>query len=205
MSLTITESSGGNFAPCPAGTYPARCIRVIDLGTQETEYQGETKFAHKALLQFEICDDEVRRDDGEAFVMSKRYTASLHEKASLRRDLASWRGRDFTPEELAGFNVGNILGKPCLVSVTHQTKADRTFANIASIMALPKGMPCPPSSIEAQLFDLSDPDPVVFDKLPQRLQDQIKLAPEYKAATFKSVPAAAGAADYSDLTDDVPF
>jgi hypothetical protein len=98
MSLTITETTSVNYTPCPAGTYPARCILVADLGTQETDYQGETKHAHKVLLQFEICDDEIRRDDGEAFILSKRYTASLHEKASLRKDLASWRGRDFTPE-----------------------------------------------------------------------------------------------------------
>lgn len=201
MSLTITESGSGNFSPCPPGTYPARCILVADLGTQESDYQGETKHSHKVLLSFEICDDETRRDDGGAFILSKRYTASLHEKAGLRKDLASWRGRDFTPEELAGFNVSNILGKPCLVSVTHVTKADRTFANIASIMNLPKGMTCPPNIAEPLSFDLSDPDPEAFDKLPQRVQDQIKAAPEYKTANYKSVLSVPS----GDFKDDIPF
>lgn len=201
MSLTITETASVNYTPCPAGTYPARCILVADLGTQETDYLGEIKHAHKVLLQFEICDGETRRDDGEAFVLSKRYTASLHEKASLRKDLASWRGRDFTPEELAGFNVANILGKPCLVSVTHATKADRTFANIASIMSLPKGMVCPPNETEILSFDLGKPDLDVFAKLSERVQDQIRLSPEGR----KLAAAASLAAAADDLGDDIPF
>ncbi len=206
MSLTITETASSNFTPCPAGTYPARCILVCDLGTQDTEYQGEAKTAHKVLLSFEILDDETRRDDGEPFVMHKRYTASLHEKAALRKDLASWRGRDFTAEELAGFNVKAILGKPCLISVTHSTKQDRTYANIASIMSLPKGMTCPPNKGELIWFDLSDTDSETFAKLGPRLQEQIKQSPEYKAAINRG-PIGNTPAPAADPLggDDIPF
>lgn len=206
MSLTISETASSNFTPCPAGTYPARCTLVCDLGTQETDYQGELKTAHKVLLSFEILDDDTRRDDGEPFVMHKRYTASLHEKAALRKDLASWRGRDFTPEELAGFNVKTILGKPCLISVTHSTKQDRTYANIASIMSLPKGMTCPPNKGELIWFDLSDPDAETFAKLGQRLQEQIKQSPEYRNAINRGTIGDTPATEADPLGgDDIPF
>lgn len=204
MSLTISETASTNFTPCPAGSYTARCTQVIDLGTQETDYQGEQKTAHKVLLSFEILDDETRRDDGEPFTMHKRYTASLHEKAALRKDLASWRGRDFTPEELAGFNVRNILGKPCLISVTHTTKQDRTYANIASIMAVPKGMTCPPPKAELIWFDLADPDLDSFAKLGPKVQEQIKLSPEYREAINRGPIGNVPAADPLGV-DDIPF
>lgn len=206
MSLTISETASSNFTPCPAGTYPARCILVCDLGTQDTEYQGEAKTAHKVLLSFEILDDETRRDDGEPFTLSKRYTASLHEKAALRKDLASWRGRDFTAEELAGFNVKAILGKPCLISVTHSQKQDRTYANIASVMAVPKGMTCPPPKAELIWFDLAEPDGETFAKLGQRLQEQIKVSPEYRAAINRGAIGDTPAPDADPLGgDDIPF
>jgi hypothetical protein len=72
--------------------------------------------------------------------ISKRYTLSLNEKASLRKDLQSWRGRPFTPAELAGFDVSKLIGANCLLSVLHQDRAGATYANISSISALPKSM-----------------------------------------------------------------
>jgi hypothetical protein len=72
--------------------------------------------------------------------ISKRYTLSLNEKASLRKDLQSWRGRPFTSAELAGFDVSKLIGANCLLSVLHQDRAGATYANISSISALPKSM-----------------------------------------------------------------
>ena len=211
MALTVSEPQGSNFTPCPAGTYPARMVQLLDLGTQISDFQGETKAAHKLLLTFEICDPETSRDDGKPFTISKRFTASLHEKAGLRKTLESWRGRPFSPEELRGFNLQNVLGKPCLLSVVQEQKGDRTYSNIASIMGLPKGMTCPEPSNTPASFDLSKPDWDTFDSLSERLQEQIAESPEGRAAIAKrhttapgapSTPAA-GADDFGD--DDIPF
>jgi len=209
MSLTVSEPESSGFTPCPAGTYPARCVLIADLGSQQSEYQGEIKHAHKLLVQFEITDPETRRDDGKPFTISKRFTASLHEKAGLRKTLESWRGRPFSPEELRGFSLVNVLGKPCLLSVVQETKGDRTYSNIASIMGLPKGMTCPEPSNTPASFDLSKPDWETFDALSERLQEQIAESPEGRAAIAKRHTAAPGdpsthaADDFGD--DDIPF
>ena len=78
MSLKAT-SSGKDFELAPVGVHPARCYRVIDLGTQTTEWQGQTKKAHKVMLTWELLGDE-RMADGRPFSISKRFTASTHEK-----------------------------------------------------------------------------------------------------------------------------
>ena len=36
---------GGSFTPIPPGTHLGVCYRVIDLGTQMSNFQGETKTA----------------------------------------------------------------------------------------------------------------------------------------------------------------
>lgn len=183
--MIVSENAGGStFTPCPPGSYLARCVRLVDLGTQQTEYQGESKSAHKVLLAFEVLDTETRRDDGEPFVLSKRYTLSLHEKAALRKELASWRGRDFTPEELKGFDLRNILGKECFISVVESTKGDRTYSNIASIMKPPKGMRPPEGTCNEPLvyWDMSAdaPDWAGLNMLHPKLIEQVEASPEFK-------------------------
>ncbi len=185
MSLTIAETGSNDFTPCPAGTFTARCTSLIDLGSQTSIYEGESKVAKKVMLSFEITDCETRRNDGSPFIVSKRFTASLHAKAGLRKFLESWRGRPFTPEELRGFDLKNVLALDCLVGVVHETKGDKTYANLGSVMKLPKNMPAGTSEIAPVSFDLSAPDWPVFAGLGNRLQDQIAESPEYQAIADK--------------------
>ena len=187
MSLTIAETGTTDYTPAPAGTFTARCASVIDLGTQTSVWEGEEKRAHKVMLSFEITDSDTRRNDGTPFLVSKRFTASLHIKAGLRKFLESWRGRPFTPEELRGFDLKNVRGLDCLVGVIHETKGDKTYANLGSVMKLPKGMPAGAGEITPAVFDLAAPDWAVFAGLGSRLQDQIAESPEYIA--IKNKPA----------------
>ena len=45
----IVEDTGGSFERCPAGVQLARCYRIVDLGTQKTDWQGQTKYLHKIM------------------------------------------------------------------------------------------------------------------------------------------------------------
>ena len=201
MSLTVSEGAGSFELP-PAGTYPARCYRIIDMGSQETDFNGEHKLQKKMLLQWELLGDE-RMADGRPYTVSKRYTASLHEKAQLRRDLESWRGRPFTAEELRSFELPKILGAHCLLSLIHIEKAGRTYCNLSAVMALPKGMPRPEGVNELLTLDLDRFDPAEFAKLSEGLQATIRKAPEFARVSGQAAqPAAAG--DFADL-EDVAF
>lgn len=194
MSLTIAETGTTDYTPAPAGTYTARCTSLIDLGSQTSTYEGETKTAKKVMLSFEITDGDTRRNDGSPFLVSKRFTASLHAKAGLRKFLESWRGRPFTPEELRGFDLKNVLALDCLIGVVHEAKGDKTYANLGSVMKLPKNMPAGTSEIAPVSFDLSTPDWPVFAGLGNRLQDQIAESPEYQAIPNKPSRVSVGGA-----------
>ena len=203
--MIISEQSTAAYTPCPPGSYLARCVRLIDLGTITSDYQGEAKTARKINVSFEVLDDEARMTDGRNFMLSKRYTASLHEKSALRKDLASWRGRDFTPEELKGFDLCNVLGKTCFVSVVEATnKEGKTYSNLASIMKAPKGMAAPEGAATEPLlhWDMSaaQPDWTTFDALHERLQAQIAESPEFKKLTR---PTDDGTT--ADPDQDIPF
>jgi hypothetical protein len=190
MSLTATAQSTSNFTPCPAGMHLARCIQIIDLGTQKTEWQGQEKEDKKVRIVWETPSELITYTNKEGeevtkpYVISKDYTCSLGEKARLRADLQTWRGKPFTEEELKGFNLTQLLGKVCQIQIIHViAKNGNTYANIGSITPLMKGMAEPEQVNPSVSFDLAEFDGKVFESLPTWLQDKIKLSPEYKAIT----------------------
>ena len=139
MPITVSASSSGQKSdPVPAGTHHAVCYGVVAVGTQPSQQYTPRP---KVVVAFEIPGEriEIKGKDLPRGI-SKRYTLSLNEKASLRKDLQSWRGRPFTSAELAGFDVSKLIGANCLLSVLHQDRAGATYANISSISALPKSM-----------------------------------------------------------------
>jgi hypothetical protein len=135
--MPIIAKAGGNFTPAPAGTHSAVCVDVIDLGMIEVTYLGKTQRKHKIVLVWQIDEN---MDDGKPFLVRRRYTCSLHEKATLRRDLESWRGRGFTDKDLQAFDLETLLAVPCLLNVIQETRNGSIFANVAGVMRLPKGM-----------------------------------------------------------------
>ncbi len=134
---TVGANDGQSFTPAPAGVHQAVCVDIVDLGIVEVTWQGKTKQQHKINVAWQI--DEPR-DDGKPYLVFKRYTLSLSEKANLRKDLESWRGKKFTRDEEMGFDVESVLGANCLLNIQHNTNGDKTYANVVSIMPLVKGM-----------------------------------------------------------------
>jgi hypothetical protein len=134
---TVRGENGQTFQPAPAGVHQAVCVDVIDLGMLDVTWQGQTKRQHKINVAWQIAED---RDDGKPFLVFKRYTLSLHEKAGLRKDLESWLGRTFGRDEEMGFDVESVIGLNCLLNVAHKTAGEKTYANVVSVMPLHKRM-----------------------------------------------------------------
>lgn len=137
MAIMATAGSGTVFKPAPAGLHQAVCCDVVDMGVLEVTYAGKTKRQHKVRVVWQIDED---MDDGKPFIVQKRYTLSLHEKSNLRKELESWRGRLFTDDELAGFDLEKLLSANAQLNIQHVQKGGETYANVVSIVPLGKGM-----------------------------------------------------------------
>lgn len=204
MGRYATEGSGGSFKQAPAGTHVARAIKLIDIGTQHGEYQGEPTVRNQVIVQWELPNEMIDIGGEEKpFIVSKFYTNSLNEKASLRADLEAWRSRAFTPEELAKFDLMAILGKPCMVTVVHNEKGK---AKVVSVSAVVKGMTCPPAFNTSEAFWIDEWNDNAFQALPDGFRKLVIASDEYKAAfgnpndrpDMAPVKAA-------DPDDDIPF
>ena len=110
--MIVKGNSGSvEFEQPPAGTHIARCVRLIDIGSQVNPFR-EGSMRRQVVVAWELPEELMTEGEnkGHPFMCSKFYTMSLHEKASLRQDLVNWRGRDFTEAELEGFDLRTILG-----------------------------------------------------------------------------------------------
>lgn len=206
MSLTVNGESSTSIAPVEEGTHLGVCSMLIDLGMQYSEIYKKSQ--RKVLIGWELPDETIEIDgEQKPRVLSKRYTANLSEKSNLRKDLASWRGRDFTPDELKAFDLKNIVGASCLLTIIHSKSGEKTYANIQSVVKLPKGMAKQALSEPPVVFDL-DTDPLErVDDMPQWIAELIKKSETYQTRITPPITAASNqpAPDgntFQELADD---
>jgi hypothetical protein len=211
MGLIAVGGGSSNFKPVPDGIHLARCYSIVDLGHQKSDYKGKINNLHKILIQFEVHgeDDEgnpLHTEKGEPMSISKTFTNSIKDNANLRRDLESWRGKQFTEEELLGFTLKNVLGVWGMISVM-KTKGsnDKFYTVINSITPVPKQMKAnlPEGYNDLRLFDLDDFRQEDFDKLSNYYKEKIKLSDEYKKLNLSDPVVKAGS--FADMESDIPF
>jgi hypothetical protein len=214
----ILEDTGSNFKPVPAGMHLARCYRIIDMGTQETSFEGVTDYKRKLKFVWEVHGEEedgtpLKTEKNEPFIITKDYTNTWGEKGTLRKDLQSWRGKEFTNEEQRRFDIKTVLDKWCMINVTHKAgkSAGKVYANVTALTPVPsriKSMGLPAAFNKAQIFTLSEPDMAMFDTFSEWLQKQIMSSPEWK--TLQNSPAkeskeSKASSGFDDMDDDIPF
>ena len=231
MSLTVNASGGGeDFPKLQPGKYEGTCFRIVDLGTSEQEYKGQTSKKKRIRLDFEItkavdpADNEIKMQDERPFGVGKTYTASLFEAATLRKDLENWRDKTFTDEELEGFDVGKLIGMTARIEIGHTAPSDYGPGGNPKILKLSRpdgGVQKVPTVNPISAFDMevycdefngnmSDKTKAmvdVFDQLPTYLQMEIENSFEYKAAVedgekVETKPAEPGLADLAKPDDN---
>lgn len=191
--MKFNSGSAGFQNPTP-GTHPALCTKVIDLGTQPTSYQGKPGTPQRKLRLFWELAEKMA--DGRPLIAVKKYTASLNEKATLRKDIETWTGTKLTAAQIEKFNPKILLGKGCLLSLVENGE----FVNVNAVMKLPAGTAAPAAFGEMVYFDLDAFDPAVFEAFSESTKKLIESSPEYRALGHADAP------DQPPTTpDDIPF
>ena len=204
MSLTVSAQTT-KIDPIPEGTYLGVCNMLIDLGLQYNERYE--KSSRKVLIMWELPEETFETKEGiqKPRNIHQVYTANLNERSNLRRDLAAWRGRDFTPAELDEFNLCNIVGKSCLINVIHNKGSNGiTYANISTIMALPKNMTPGTLSEPATVIDLDTATLDEIDNLPNWIGDMIRRSSTYQEK-LAAEQAIGNAPQFVEDDGELPF
>jgi len=209
MAILATTNSAPR-EPIAAGNYPARCYQMIQIGTITEVINGEVKQLNKVRIGWELPTElkVFKEENGEQpLVISEEYTLSMHEKSSLRKMLASWRGKDFSEEEAKSFDITKLLGKECMINIIHKPSkkdASRVYEKIGSVSGIPKGMYVPAQINPTKVLSYDNFDYALYESLPDFVKDKIKGSLEFAAMQQPNAVAMQHKTDLPDA-DDLPF
>jgi hypothetical protein len=184
----IFKDNAENFEPMPTGLQQAILVNVFDIGYQMNNLDGLP--VHQCVFLWEL---DKRKKDGTRFTVTKRYTASLNDRANLRRDLVSWRGKEFTPEQIKGFDSNNLIGLNCTLNLVEKTtKKGRPYVDVATVMNMRKG----DEKLTAEM---------ARDYMPEWIKKAIAAQVNVDQGKAASVSSGAGVPSDDDFDDDIPF
>jgi len=131
------EQTGTDFQPCPEGRQFAKLVDVVDMGWQETSFEGKPTGTHPFVkFVWETAPD----DNAQTFVVfDRKLKMSSHEKAALRKQLDGWLGKKFVETEFVGREWKDILegliGRLAVLQIEHREYNGDTYANVVSCNA----------------------------------------------------------------------
>ena len=132
LGIYFSQPTSAKLTSQSVRLFPGVCVQVIDFGTHKNEYEGEVSTLHQIRLGWELVGDDKLSSgashlmqDGKPFLVTEIYTLGLGEQANLRAILKGWRGKSFTEQELKGFDISALLGKACLLDITHKAEKER--------------------------------------------------------------------------------
>ena len=129
MSLTLQNKPASSFEPVSDGIHPAVCVAVIDKGPTLTTFQGQNKVVNKMNIVWEV---EETTQAGARKTVSKSYTASLHAKAQLAKDLGTWRGKPVAENE--SIDLTKLVGACCtLVVSTSDGEGGKKYTGVTAV------------------------------------------------------------------------
>ena len=199
--MTSIIANGGNDTPSyptvSVGVHKARCVRVIDLGTQQNDYQGQISWKRQVMLIWEVPSETDNK--GEPLTISKFYTLSLNEKANLANDLVSWRGRPFTETEKKAFDISKVAGKPCSINVILNQNGK---PKVSTVMPIGKNDEIAQQFHPNMVFSITDfqeKKMEVFNQLPEGIRNIILKSKELEGTEKQDLGDENTAQDLGDI------
>lgn len=131
-------ASTRNYGTVSKGWHAATLVDINSLGMVKNNFTGKDG----PVVLFTWLSDEDD-DRGLPRLISRRYTDSLHEKASMRKDLETAYGSD-EGVEIARKDAEGLLGRAWMLKVDIKKSANgKEYANVVAVDELHKGAKAP--------------------------------------------------------------
>lgn len=195
--LPKPENNSKRPDPLESGTYPARLVGVVLMGTQpQRPYKGEEKPPKLTVrLTYEFLDEFLKDEDGNDIDDKPRWLSEEIPFMSLSADLAKSTKRYFAldPNSEVDGDWGKLLGSPCMVTIVQEADKrpgiDRIYEKIANVSSMrPKeAAKAPELKNDPVVFDFYEPDIEVFKSFPEWIQDKMKSAVDFEGSKLQGL------------------
>lgn len=180
------------------GAYPARVVRVYDLGLQpQRPFPGDPKPkapVNQIHIIYELTDAFMVDEEGNELTDKPRWVNEEFALYPLSSDRAKSTAR-YSAIDPKGVHKGDwakVLGSPVNVNIVNNPskKGDgRIYDNVDSLSPIRArdAANLPELVNPAYFFDLSDPDLKVFESIPKFIQDKIKENLEFPGSALEAL------------------
>ena len=177
MALKVKDRAKPKLPPVEPGVYLAVCVGVIDLGEQYSEkfknYRNEVQFV------WELAGETVEVDgEQKPRQLSRTFSVAASKKSNLRGFLGGWNGVQYSDEQFQDLDLFGQAGRPCQLNVVLNDTGE--YANVDSVIPLPKGMPAPQAVSPPRLWNMDEWSDEKFSALPDWVQEKIKKSTQYQ-------------------------
>lgn len=175
--MKIKDRAKPKIPTVEPGVYVAVCIGVIDLGEQYSEkfknYSSKVQFVWE--LPYETIEVDGKQEPKQ---LSREFAIATKKNSNLRTFISSWNSKAYSDEEFPEVELFDQIGKPCQLNVVLNDTGE--YANVDTVMPLPKGFPAPQSSTRPIVWDMDNWNDEAFKVLPEWVQDKIKKSTQYQ-------------------------
>lgn len=189
----------------PEGPTVARCVRVIEIGKQDSRYGVQDRCVINFSLPFhfiKLGDEEKQKFISQPFGinMSNNEGSTMAEYVKALNSSAQ--------------SLGDFLNQPCQLNIVHYDRKDGKGRGerIDSVTRLLPGIEVPELDTEPFWFEWKNPDPSVWQKIPPFTKTLIQEAVNYPDSKVEQMvkDLEGGAVKGKetpelDNTDDIPF
>lgn len=183
-----TQRDREKIAPLKPGSYTARLIRIIDLGTQpyeKDEVVNGKKTGRKVpatrkevLLTFEITNKLIQsgKFEGKPYIVNRRFTASLSEASNLYKSIVSWRGKEAVVDNQ--IDMTTLLGQAASITTGVTAGGNMKLTQISPLNEEIVAKDAINNLVHLSLNRLEF-NPDIFMSLDKWVQQVIMATPEY--------------------------
>lgn len=178
----------------PEGNHVARLYGITYIGEINTGYKdeaGEDKYQYKVRLNWEL-PALLRKfgKEGEEkelpMSVSREVTFSLYKSAKqtaiLRTIAQALIGESLTDEEAESFDIDKLIGKPCMIEVTHETHqtSGNKYAKASGFGSIPAGLEVPAQVNESKIFNISEASKEDIEAQPEFIREKMQGSKQYQ-------------------------
>lgn len=163
-----------------AGTHSAVCTGVVDVGTQTSLFEGKTTFGRKLVCLFDVID-QVDPKSGKPLGIAHMFSATMHPRARLRREVENWIGTFADQGAANDFDLSGLVGRQCQLIVKHTDNPVAPRVVVDTILPPLSNVITSLAVNDNVYFSLDKPDLRVFEQLPGRIRNMIEASPEWRA------------------------
>ena len=187
MGMKAPKQSSNLLAP--AGVFPARLCRVIEIGEHETRYKGETKTKDQVFLFYNLVTKMIEDESSE--LKGKQYQVRTRPLTnSTSRKAALWDHRKIINPDSTSYK--DLLNAPVFLTTVHnevEVEGDKnTYCNIMNVSGVPEGIPVPELDLDVFHFDFDNPDPDIWQfQLWDWMREKIMGAENYEGSAVQEM------------------